>query len=127
MEVVLLVIQLFVALAIILVVLIQPPENLQLGGMGSSNPLAGVGTRGQGNALTRITAILAIIFVVLSLVLAILAGNHKTGGSILDVSTAAPAADAAATATTPTPAAAPDVPVAPVTEEPVAPSVPLAK
>jgi preprotein translocase subunit SecG len=121
MEVVLLVIQLFVALGIIGVILIQPPENIGLGGMGSSNPMAGVNTRGQGSGLTRATAILATIFIILSLVLAILAGHHrKDSSSILDAATS----EAAATATPKAPAdKAEDA--APV--EKVAPSVPLAK
>jgi preprotein translocase subunit SecG len=117
MEVVLLVIQLFVALGIIGVILIQPPENIGLGGMGSSNPMAGVSARGQGSGLTRATAILATIFIVLSLVLAILAGHHRTDkSSILDAAT--PAAAAKATA---------DKALDKAPEVKDAPAVPLAK
>jgi preprotein translocase subunit SecG len=122
MEIVLLVIQLFVALAIIGVILLQPPENVGLGGMGSSNPMAGVSTRGQGNGLTRATAILATMFIVISLVLAILAGqNHKSGSSILDAAPAtAPIAPASSLEE------AKDA--ATKTQKPIeAPAVPLAK
>lgn len=121
MEVVLLVIQLFVALGIIGVILIQPPENIGLGGMGSSNPMAGVNTRSQGNGLTRATAILATIFIVLSLVLAILAGqNHSNTSSILDAATPEAAAAKSAKAAQDK---ALDADIAPKS----APSVPLAK
>ncbi len=132
MEVILLVVQLFVALSLILVILIQPPESSSLGGLGSSNAMANVGSRAQGNGLTRLTGILATIFIIISLVLAILAGNNKSAASILDSAT--PAADAlppqAKTETAPDKDAPAPVPVpnvdklAPPAE---APAVPLAK
>ncbi len=85
-EVVILVIHCFIALAIIGVVLLQPPENSSLGGLGGSNPMAGMGGgRGSGNILTRTTAILATVFIITSLVLAILAGNKPREASILDL------------------------------------------
>lgn len=132
MEIVLLVIQVFVALAIIGVILIQPPENIGLGGMGSSNPMAGVSARGQGNGLTRATAILATLFIVISLVLAILTGTHKNdaGSSILDAAsteaTIAPPSslEEAKDAVKATPDAKTTTKT-PATEE--APAVPLAK
>ncbi len=92
MEVILLVVQVFVALALIIVILIQPPESSSLGGLGGSNPMAGVGSRAEGNVLTRLTGILATVFIVISLILAILAGNNKSSLSILDSAT--PTADA---------------------------------
>ncbi|HEY1096048.1 MAG TPA: preprotein translocase subunit SecG [Alphaproteobacteria bacterium] len=126
MEIVLLVIQIFVALAIIGVILIQPPENIGLGGMGSSNPMAGVSARGQGSGLTRTTAVLATIFMTISLVLAIMSGMNRgaVGTSILDAAsteTVAPqssleeakdAAKATPDAKTPAPEEAPAVPLA---------------
>jgi preprotein translocase subunit SecG len=82
---VLLIIHLFVTLALIGVVLIQRSEGGGLGigtaqGMGSF-----MSGRGTANLLTRATAILATIFMILSLTLALL--NRGTTGlsrSILD-------------------------------------------
>jgi preprotein translocase subunit SecG len=62
--------------------------------------------RGTANLLTRTTAILAVIFMALSLTLALLnRGTSGSGRSILDV--------APAPATAPVPPAAPDKPAAP--------------
>lgn len=131
MEIVLLVIQLFVALAIITVILIQPPESSSLGGLGGSNPMAGLGgSRAQGNILTRLTAILATIFIVLSLVLAILAGNQKPASSILDNldDTAAVAPTSADGETLPPKTDdVPPVPAKDALTQEKAPEVPLAK
>lgn len=84
MELVILVIHIILAVAIIGVILLQPPESSSLGGLGSSNPMAGVAGRGQGNILTRATAILAGLFIITSLVLAIIAGHKPQHASILD-------------------------------------------
>lgn len=92
MELVILVIHIFLALAVIGVILLQPPESSSLGGLGASNAMAGPAGRGQGNLLTRMTAILATGFIITSLVLAILSGRHDTRKSILDDVTAAEAA-----------------------------------
>jgi preprotein translocase subunit SecG len=105
---VLLIIYLFVALALIGVVLIQRSEGGGLG-IGSSQGMGSfMSGRGTANLLTRTTAILAGIFLVLALVLAML--NRGTsagpGRSILD--TPAPA-----NTTAPPPPAAPAGPSAP--------------
>jgi preprotein translocase subunit SecG len=98
---VLLIIHLFVTLALIGVVLIQRSEGGGLG-IGSSQGMgAFMSGRGTANLLTRTTAILATIFMALSLTLALL--NRGTGGagaSIFDttpapVSTEAPKPGAA--------------------------------
>ncbi len=116
MELVILVIHIFLALAIIGIILIQPPENSGLGGLGGSNPLAGVTSRTQANILTRTTAILAALFIVTSLTLAIMASHKPKANSILDA------------AATPAPeAAAPVVPTPEAAKEKAAPSVPIAK
>ncbi len=94
MDHIILVIHIFLALAIIGVVLLQPPENSSLGGLGSSNTMAGTSGRGQGNLLTRMTAILATAFIITSLVLALLAGHKPNSGSILDDADSAPALNA---------------------------------
>ena len=109
MNTVLLIIHLFVTLALIGVVLIQRSEG---GGLGSGSS-QGMGSfmsgRGTANLLTRTTAILAVIFMGLSLTLALL--NRGTSGtttrSILD----APAP--ASTTAPPPPPPAPAGPSAP--------------
>jgi preprotein translocase subunit SecG len=83
---VLLIIHLFVTLALIGVVLIQRSEGGGLG-IGSSQGMGSfMSGRGTANLLTRTTAILAVIFMGLSLTLALI--NRGTSGaatrSILD-------------------------------------------
>jgi preprotein translocase subunit SecG len=103
---VLLIIHLFVTLALIGVVLIQRSEGGGLG-IGSSQGMGSfMSGRGTANLLTRTTAILAVIFMGLSLTLALL--NRGGGGptrSILDTP--------ASTTTTPPPPPAPSGPSAP--------------
>ncbi len=89
---VLLIIHLFVTLALIGVVLIQRSEGGGLG-IGSSQGMgAFMSGRGTANLLTRTTAILATIFMVLSLTLALLnRGTTGVGGSLLEAPASAPA------------------------------------
>ena len=113
MTTVLLIIHLFVTLALIGVVLIQRSEGGGLG-IGSSQGMgAFMSGRGTANLLTRATAILATIFMALSLTLALLnRGTTGVGGSLLEApppaSGAAPAAPAA-----PAPPPAPKGPAVP--------------
>ena len=72
----LLVIQTIVAAAMIIVILMQRSEGGGLAGGGS--PSGMMSARGAADFLTRSTAILATVFVVLSIVLAALAA--RTGG-----------------------------------------------
>jgi preprotein translocase subunit SecG len=103
---VLLVLHLFVTLALIGVVLLQRSEGGGLG-IGSSQGMgAFMSGRGTANLLTRTTAILATLFMVLALALALLSRGSSRQGSILD---------------TPLPPG-PTAPAAPAT--PAAPSVP---
>jgi len=105
---VLLIIHLFVTLALIGVVLIQRSEGGGLG-IGSSQGMGSfMSGRGTANLLTRTTAILAVIFMLLSLTLALLdRGTSATPGrSLLD--TPAPTSTPA-----PPPPAAPSGPSAP--------------
>ena len=85
MSAVLLVVHLFVTLALIGVVLIQRSEGGGLG-IGTSQGMGSfMSGRGTANLLTRATAILATIFMVLSLSLALLnRGTMGTSRSILD-------------------------------------------
>jgi preprotein translocase subunit SecG len=98
---VLLIIHLFVTLALIGVVLIQRSEGGGLG-IGSSQGMGSfMSGRGTANLLTRTTAILAVIFMGLSMTLALMnRGSSGPTHSILD--TPAPA-----TAPAPAPAKAP--------------------
>ncbi|QSX30894.1 preprotein translocase subunit SecG [Shewanella cyperi] len=74
---VLIVIYLLVALGLIGLVLIQQGKGADMGasfGAGASGTL--FGSRGSGNFLTRSTAILAIAFFTLSLIIGNLSANH---------------------------------------------------
>jgi len=105
LETVLLLIHLFLALALVIVVLLQKSEGGALGiGGGTMGGL--VSARGSGGLLTKATGVIAACFIGTSLVLAILAGNTGSGPakSIVDV---------------------PSKETAPI--KPVGPSVPLAK
>ncbi len=87
METVIIVIHLMVVVALIAVVLLQRSEGVALGiGGGGSSFMT---TRGQGNVLTRSTAILAGVFFATSIVLTALARVGTAPTSILDVPGAA--------------------------------------
>jgi preprotein translocase subunit SecG len=102
MTVVLLIIHLFVTLALIGVVLIQRSEGGGLG-IGSSQGMgAFMSGRGTANLLTRATAILATVFMALSLALALMnRGTTGVGGSLLE--NPPPATAPAPTTSAPTP------------------------
>jgi preprotein translocase subunit SecG len=119
MTTILLIIHLFVTLALIGVVLIQRSEGGGLG-IGTSQGMGSfMSGRGTANLLTRTTSILGTVFMVLSLVLALLnRGTAGVGHSILDVPPAAatspsPAAPASSAPTTPEAPAVPKAPSAP--------------
>lgn len=82
----LLVLQVFVALALIVFILIQHGKGADAGaafGSGASSTV--FGARGSGNFLTRTTAVLAIIFLGNSLLLGYLSSNAvKPADSLLD-------------------------------------------
>jgi preprotein translocase subunit SecG len=86
MTTVLLIIHLFVTIALIGVVLIQRSEGGGLG-IGTSQGMGSfMSGRGTANLLTRTTAILATIFMVLALALALLnRGTVGAGRSILEM------------------------------------------
>lgn len=97
------VVQALVAAALVGVILIQKSEG---GGLGVGGSPAGfMSARGAADFLTRVTAILAGLFVVLSIVLAALA-VHSGGARELDTSLARTPDPIAA-------GAAPSAPVAP--------------
>ena len=86
MDAVILVIHLIVAVALIIVILIQPSEAGGFMGSGSMSNL--MAPRRTADVMTRTTTILAGIFFLTSMALAIVANHHRpTQKSILDVDT----------------------------------------
>lgn len=85
MATVLLVLHLFVALALIGVVLLQRSEGGGLG-IGSSQGMGSfMSGRGTANLLTRATAVLATVFMAIALVLALMTrGTSQANRSVLD-------------------------------------------
>ena len=84
METILLVILIIVAVAMIGIILIQRSEGGALGIGGGGGPGAMFSARGSANFLTRVTAGLATVFIVLSLVLAILGRGTEKNVSVMD-------------------------------------------
>src|SRR6218665_3410269 len=81
MQTVLIVIHLMIVLALVGVVLIQRSEG---GGLGIGGGSGFMSARGTANALTRTTAILAVLFFVTSLGLGIVARYQAKPTDILD-------------------------------------------
>ena len=107
MATVLLVIHLLIAIALVIVVLLQRSEGGGLGVGSSGGGLGGFMTaRGTANLLTRTTAILAGVFMLMSVVLALLANAPRERRDFLD-----PANLPATPRTAP---AVPEVPAAPI-------------
>ncbi len=82
METILLVILIVIAVAMIGIVLLQRSEGGALGIGGG--PSAMFSARGTANLLTRTTAVLGALFMILSLVLAVLSGSWSESESVLD-------------------------------------------
>lgn len=113
MDTVLLVIHLLVAVALILVVLMQRSAQDGGGLMGGGGTMGGLFTaRGSANLLSRTTAILATIFITLSLVLGVIAGQQHKGASLAEqIEPLAQPAAPAEKAAEPVAPAEPQVPV----------------
>ncbi|HEY4134234.1 MAG TPA: preprotein translocase subunit SecG [Alphaproteobacteria bacterium] len=109
MTTLLLVIHIFLALALVVTVLLQRSEGGALG-IGGGNNNGMMSGRAQANFLTRATGIIAGLFMLNCLVLAILAGANRQPRSIFDQ----------LPATAPLPSSTAPAPVAP----PMAPSTP---
>jgi len=109
---VLLVIHVGVTAAMIVVILLQRSEG---GGLGMGRTDALFSVRGQANVLSRMTAIFATIFFVLSLLMAwSMTDNKRVGGSIMDRMPAGQGTPAVPGGMTPTPGASePASPAAP--------------
>ena len=110
-----------VSLSLVAVILLQQSEGGGLG-IGGGNAGGMMTARGAANLLTRSTMILACVFVLTSILLAVLASTSKHGHAI-DTTLAAPV-----TPTAGAPAAPGGVPLFPRTAPAPAPtdSVPLA-
>ena len=94
METVLIVIHLMVVAAMVVIVLLQKSEGGALGiGGGSGGFMTG---RGQANALTRATAVLATIFFLTSLGLTLLANLQRKPTSVFEDAAKRPASTAPA-------------------------------
>lgn len=119
MTTLLLVIHIFLALALVITVLLQRSEGGALGiGGGQGGMMSG---RGQANLLTRTTGVLAGLFMLNCLVLAILAGANKQPRSIFDqMPTTAPSIPSSG----PAPLAPPVTPAAPGTSGSTGPAAP---
>jgi preprotein translocase subunit SecG len=83
MQSVVIVVHLMIVLTMIAFVLLQRSEGGGLG-MGSSGGSGFMSSRGTANALTRVTAFLAMAFFATSLLLSIIAGFERKPRSILD-------------------------------------------
>jgi preprotein translocase subunit SecG len=90
MQTVLIVIHLLVVIALVAVVLLQRSEGGVLGTGGGGGFMTG---RGQANALSRATAILATMFFATSILMSVIAGWSRAPRSVLD--TSAPASTSA--------------------------------
>ena len=89
MQTIVIIVHLIIVLALICVVLLQRSEGGGMGLGGGGGGVSGFMTgRGQANALTRATAILAALFFVTSLGLTIMASYGRAPRSILDGATA---------------------------------------
>jgi preprotein translocase subunit SecG len=86
MQTVLIIVHLIIVLALIGVVLLQRSEGggMGLGGGGGGGVSGFMTGRGQANALTRATAILAALFFATSIALTLLATSGRGPRSILD-------------------------------------------
>ena len=84
METVLIVIHLMAVVALIAVILLQRSEGGALGIGGGGGGGGFMSARGTGNALTKATAVFAVVFFMTSIGLTIVARNQATPSSILD-------------------------------------------
>lgn len=110
MGTVLLVLQLIVAIFLVVVILMQRSNGGALSGLGGDSGVGSIlSARGKGNILTRITAVLATLFFVLSMALSIYYSRMEVKtSSILDKAQAAQSQQAPAEEAP----SEPDVPVA---------------
>ncbi|MFC3615500.1 preprotein translocase subunit SecG [Lutimaribacter marinistellae] len=100
MENVVLIIHLLLALGLIAVVLMQRSEGGALGmGGGGGGVMSG---RGAATALSKVTWVLAVAFIITSITLTIIAAQKAAGTSVLDRLGVPEASETEGEATTPT-------------------------
>jgi preprotein translocase subunit SecG len=113
MQTLLLVAELFIAVALIIFVLLQRSEGGALGMGGGGGGMGGLfSPRGAADTLTRTTAILAFLFFATCIALNLLAIHGRNESSILDSPLGGP------------PVSVPAKPAAPAAPLPAGPSVP---
>ena len=111
MTAVILVIHVLIALAMIVIVLLQRSDGGALGGLGGGTFGGVMSGRQSANLLTRATAVLAGAFMLTSMVLAILASGAGTPRSVTDDIERPAAADSILPAAPEEPEGGPQVPV----------------
>ena len=78
-------VEIMVAIALVAVILLQRSEGGALGMGGGGGGMGGLmSARGAANLLTRMTAILAALFIGIALLLAVLTGQRGDGTSVFD-------------------------------------------
>jgi preprotein translocase subunit SecG len=129
MENVVLTIHLILALCLIGVVLLQRSEGGGLG-MGGGSGGGAMSGRAAATALTKLTWVFAIGFIITSISLTLIAAQNASGSSVVDQfggTASAPATPAAPLGTDllpPTPSAPADAPLAPPRADDTAPAAP---
>ncbi len=82
---IILTIHVILAVGLIVFILLQRSDGGALGGLGGGMSLSGImGTQGSANLLTRLTAIFAGLFMLTSLLLAIIESRSGNESSIID-------------------------------------------
>ncbi len=107
-----LVIHLFLAIALIAIVLVQQSEGGALGIGGGGGMSGFMSGRSTANLLTRTTAVLAAAFFATSITLAVLGGGRHQSNSVVDLPSSAPVQAPAKSPSKPAPPAGPSVPLA---------------
>lgn len=113
MSSVLLVLQLITAIFLVAVILMQRSNGGALSGLGGDSGIGGlISARGKGNILTRITAILATLFFILSLAISIYFSKTEVKKASLIDGAVATSSIPAEQPAEPSAPAEPEVPVA---------------
>ena len=113
MQNVLLVVQLLLAVALVAVILVQRTAQDGGGLTGGGSTMGGLFTaRGSANLLTRVTAVLATLFILNSLALGAIASSVHKNSSLVDQITPQAVPAPAAPEKAPEAPAAPQVPLA---------------
>jgi len=128
MSSVLLVLQLIVAIFLVAVILMQRSNGGALSGLGGDSGIGGlISARGKGNILTRITAILATLFFVLSMAISIYFSRYEVKRTaLIDNTIATSSLPVAEQNDVAVPVAEEEAPVAPANEQTTTEEAPVA-